>query len=52
MIIGTTFGVAGICLEDLVSFLIGLAVAEFFIFVGTGPIGMALMGCVSEELRG
>jgi len=50
--VGVIIGVAGAIIAVYILFMITLAGSEFFIFLGTGPVGMVLMSCVPPELRG
>ena len=50
--IGNVFGIIGASIENFVIFIIGIALAQFFIYLGTGPVGVGIMTCVPPELRG
>lgn len=50
--VGVAFGAVGAIIGKFPVFLAALAVSEFCIFLGTGPIGMVLMSSVPPELRG
>lgn len=52
MFIGMFFAIAGAASQNFLAFCVLIFFSEGFIFMGTGPIAMALMSSCDEHLRG
>ena len=49
---GFAAGMVAILLQNQLAFLIGLAASELLLFMATGPRSLAVMTCVTPDLRG
>lgn len=52
IVVGVAVGLVGCLSSNFYFFMVCLGICEYFLFLGTGPVGIALMSCVSKELRG
>jgi hypothetical protein len=52
MLIGSIVFLIGAIPANFIVFIVAVVIAESSVFMGTGPIGMALMSSCAENLRG
>lgn len=51
-LIGVSIATVATLINELIVFIMGLALGEFFIFLSISPFAIGIMACVSSNLRG